>query len=314
MIRILALIAVLFSVAPALAQPLPANLDKANAIVIDTTKGRIIIKLRPDLAPNHAERIKQLARDGFYNNVPFHRVMDGFMAQTGDGQNFNGTGGSKYPNLKAEFSSVPFKRGVVGMARRGDSVDTANSQFFIMFADGSSLNGQYTVIGDVVSGMDVVDKLKKAPPGSAAVARFGKTLIRLSIALLCAAPVSAARAQMGQVDNIKQAGARLLACWKPPPASRANPEVEITVVVSFTRDGNILGRPKITYESENANDNDRLMYRIAVMETLQRCTPMPFTESMGGAVAGRPFAIRFPKRKPPPQPIEKRAWLTTTTL
>ena len=98
--------------------------------------------------------------------MPFHRVMDGFMAQTGDGQNFNGTGGSKYPNLKAEFSNVPFKRGIVGMARRGDSNDSANSQFFIMFADGSSLNGQYTVIGEVVSGMDVVDKLKKAPPGS----------------------------------------------------------------------------------------------------------------------------------------------------
>jgi hypothetical protein len=146
------------------------------------------------------------------------------------------------------------------------------------------------------------------------VARFGKTLIRLSIALLCATSASAARAQTGQVDNIKQAGARLLACWKPPPASRANPEVEITVVVSFTRDGNILGRPKITYESENANDNDRIEYRIAVMETLQRCTPMPFTDAMGGAIAGRPLAMRFPKRKPPPQPIEKRAWLTTTTL
>jgi peptidylprolyl isomerase len=167
MIRIFAVLAALVCAIPALAQPLPANLDKANAIVIDTTKGRIVIKLRTDLAPQHAERIKTLAREGFYNNVPFHRVMDGFMAQTGDGQKFDGTGGSKYPNLKAEFSSVPFKRGVVGMARRGDSVDTANSQFFIMFADGSSLNGQYTVIGDVVSGMDVVDKLKKAPPGSA---------------------------------------------------------------------------------------------------------------------------------------------------
>jgi peptidylprolyl isomerase len=167
MIRILSLLAALVCAAPAFAQPLPANLDKANAIVIDTTKGRIVFKLRTDLAPGHAERIKTLAREGYYNNVPFHRVMGGFMAQTGDGQKFDGTGGSKYPNLKAEFSSVPFKRGVVGMARRGDSVDTANSQFFIMFADGSSLNGQYTVIGEVVSGMDVVDKLKKAPPGSA---------------------------------------------------------------------------------------------------------------------------------------------------
>jgi peptidylprolyl isomerase len=152
-------------VAPAFAQPLPPHLDKQNAIVIDTTKGRIVIKLRTDIAPKHAERIKQLARDGFYNNVPFHRVMAGFMAQTGDGQNFNGTGGSKYPNLKAEFSNVPFKRGVVGMAR-ASSPDSANSQFFICFADASFLNGKYTVVGDVVSGMDVVDKLKKAPPGS----------------------------------------------------------------------------------------------------------------------------------------------------
>lgn len=165
MIRILAVVAALICAAPALAQPLPAKLDKANAIVIDTTKGRIVIQLRPDIAPKHAERIKQLARDGFYNNVPFHRVMVGFMAQTGDGQNFNGTGGSKYPNLKAEFSQTPFTRGVVGMARRGDSNDSANSQFFITFADASFLNGKYTVIGNVVSGMDVADKLKKAPPG-----------------------------------------------------------------------------------------------------------------------------------------------------
>jgi len=166
MIRVLALLAALFCAAPAIAQSLPAGLDKQNAIVIDTTKGRIVIKLRTDIAPQHAERIKQLAREGFYNNVPFHRVMDGFMAQTGDGQKFDGTGGSKYPNLKQEFSKVPFTRGIVGMARRGDSVDSANSQFFIMFADGSSLNGQYTVIGEVAQGMDVVDKLKKAPPGS----------------------------------------------------------------------------------------------------------------------------------------------------
>lgn len=166
MIRILAVLAALFFVAPAIAQPLPANLDKANAIVIDTTKGRIVIKLRTDIAPQHAERIKQLAREGYYNNVPFHRVIEGFMAQTGDGKNFNGTGGSKYPNLAAEFSNVPFKRGIVGMARRGDSVDTANSQFFFMFGDAPSLNGQYTVVGEVVQGMDVVDKLKRAPPGS----------------------------------------------------------------------------------------------------------------------------------------------------
>jgi peptidylprolyl isomerase len=163
MIRILAVLAALVCAAPAIAQSLPANLDKANAIVIDTTKGRVVIKLRPDLAPKHAERIKLLARDGYYNNVPFHRVIAGFMAQTGDGKNFNGTGGSKYPNLASEFSSVPFKRGIVGMARTSDP-NSANSQFFIMFNDGPSLNGQYTVIGEVVAGMDVVDKLKRGEP------------------------------------------------------------------------------------------------------------------------------------------------------
>jgi len=163
MIRILALVAALVCAIPAIAQPLPANLDKANAIVIDTTKGRIVIKLRTDLAPQHAERIKQLAREGYYNNVPFHRVIEGFMAQTGDGKNFNGTGGSKYPNLAAEFSNVPFKRGIVGMARAASN-DSANSQFFIMFAEGASLNGKYTVIGEVVSGMDVVDKIKRGEP------------------------------------------------------------------------------------------------------------------------------------------------------
>jgi peptidylprolyl isomerase len=164
MIRILALIVALFAVAPAMAQSLPSGLDKQNAIVIDTTKGRIVIKLRNDLAPQHAERLKQLAREGFYNNVPFHRVINGFMAQTGDGQKFDGTGGSKYPNLKQEFSNTPFKRGTVGMARRGDSVDSANSQFFICFGDASFLNGQYTVVGEVVQGMDVVDKLKRGEP------------------------------------------------------------------------------------------------------------------------------------------------------
>ena len=163
MIRILGLFAALVFALPAFGQALPAKLDKQNAIVIDTTKGRVVIALRTDIAPNHAERIKQLARDGYYNNVPFHRVIEGFMAQTGDGKNFNGTGGSKYPNLAAEFSNVPFTRGVVGMARSSDP-NSANSQFFIMFADGSFLNGKYTVIGNVVSGMDVVDKIKRGEP------------------------------------------------------------------------------------------------------------------------------------------------------
>jgi peptidylprolyl isomerase len=167
MIRTAAILIALVCAVPAFAQApkLPVGTDPQNALVIDTTKGRIIIKLRNDLAPQHVARLKQLARDGFYNNVPFHRVMDGFMAQTGDGQKFNGTGGSTYPNLRAEFSGVPFKRGVVGMARASDP-NSANSQFFICFAEASFLNNQYTVVGEVVSGMEVVDKLKKAPPGS----------------------------------------------------------------------------------------------------------------------------------------------------
>ena len=163
MIRIFAVLAAIVFATPAFSQALPAGLDKANAIVIDTTKGRVIVKLRTDPATQHAERIKQLARDGYYNNVPFHRVIEGFMAQTGDGQRFNGTGGSKYPNLPAEFSNVPFKRGIVGMARSSEP-NSANSQFFITYADASFLNGKYTVVGEVVSGMDVVDKIKRGEP------------------------------------------------------------------------------------------------------------------------------------------------------
>jgi len=110
-----------------------------------------------------------------------------------------------------------------------------------------------------------------------------------------------ASAEPAQVNTIREVIARLSSCWKPP--SGAHPDIDITVVVSFNRAGEILGRPRITYESEQADDNDRLMYRIAVMETLQRCTPMPFTEGMAGAVAGRPFAIRFRNRKPSPPSI-----------
>jgi hypothetical protein len=115
-----------------------------------------------------------------------------------------------------------------------------------------------------------------------------------------------------QVDNLKELYGRLLSCWKPP--QRASAAIDITVLVSFDRSGNILGHPKITYESEQATDNDRLLYRIAVMETLQRCTPMPFTEGMGGASAGRPFAIQFKTRKRQTQPTEKRAWLSQKIL
>jgi peptidylprolyl isomerase len=169
MTRLLAIFAVLFAIAPALAQQgLPAGADPQNTLIIDTTQGQIVVKLRNDIAPKHAERLKQLARDKYYDNVPFHRVIAGFMAQTGDGQNGDGTGGSKYPNVPAEFTQTPFKRGVVGMARTNDP-NSANSQFFIMFGDGSFLNGKYTVVGEVLSGMDVVDKLKKGEGQSGAV-------------------------------------------------------------------------------------------------------------------------------------------------
>jgi peptidylprolyl isomerase len=164
MFRLFVVFAALVCAAPAFAQPLPAGLDPQNTLLLDTKYGRVVIKLRTDLAPKHAERLKLLAREKFYDNVPFHRVIDGFMAQTGDGQRGDGTGGSKYPNLPAEFSNVPFKRGIVGMARKGGDNNSANSQFFIMFTDYPSLNGQYTVIGEVVSGMEAVNKIKKGEP------------------------------------------------------------------------------------------------------------------------------------------------------
>jgi cyclophilin family peptidyl-prolyl cis-trans isomerase len=133
-----------------------------NTLIRETTKGRVVIELRPDLAPGHVERIKTLARRGFYDGVAFHRVIEGFMAQTGCPKG-TGTGGSDLPNLKAEFSSEPHVRGAVSMARTNDP-NSANSQFFIMYADGSFLNGKYTVVGEVLSGMEVVDKIKKGEP------------------------------------------------------------------------------------------------------------------------------------------------------
>ena len=147
-----------------------AAADAENTVVLATKGGDVTIELRADLAPKHAEQIKKLVREGAYNGVAFHRVIPGFMAQTGDvkfgnmDKGFNagavGTGGSKYPDLPAEFSKEPFVRGTVGMAR-SQNPNSANSQFFIMFADGAFLNGQYTVVGKVTSGMEAVDKIKK---------------------------------------------------------------------------------------------------------------------------------------------------------
>jgi len=140
----------------------------------------------------------------------------------------------------------------------------------------------------------------------------GKPLIWPAGAALFVLSGLTAQAETVQVDSIHDVIARLRTCWKPPPAGRAHPGIDITVVVSFNRTGDILGHPKITYESEQATDNDRVMYRIAVMEALQRCTPMPFTEGMAGAVAGRPFRVQFQNRKRPP--VEKRAWLIPKIL
>jgi hypothetical protein len=141
-----------------------------------------------------------------------------------------------------------------------------------------------------------------------------RPMVWFAAAWLSSASVASAQTAPDRVDSIKQVIEKLATCWRPPPPSQANPDIEITVIVSFKRDGTILGHPKITYESEQATDNDRLKYRIAVMETLQRCTPMPFTEGMAGAVAGRPFAVKFHNRRPPPQPMEKRAWLLQKIL
>lgn len=136
--------------------------DPENTLVLETTQGRVVIALRPDLAPKHVERLKTLAREGFYDGIVFHRVIEGFMAQTGCPHG-TGTGGSKYPNLPAEFTPTPFDRGVVGMARSMNP-NSGNSQFFIMFAPGHFLNGQYTVFGSVVEGMENVDKIKRGEP------------------------------------------------------------------------------------------------------------------------------------------------------
>lgn len=141
------------------AAPQAGQAGPENTLVIETKTGKVQVALRPDLAPQHVERIKTLAREGFYNGVVFHRVIPGFMAQTGDPTG-TGTGGSKYPDLPAEFSPNPFLRGTVGMAR-SQSPNSANSQFFIVFTRAPHLNGQYTVVGQVSEGMEHIDAVKK---------------------------------------------------------------------------------------------------------------------------------------------------------
>jgi cyclophilin family peptidyl-prolyl cis-trans isomerase len=151
-----------------------AYADPENTLIIETTKGQVVIQMRPDLAPNHVAHIKKLVREGAYDGVVFHRVIDGFMAQTGDVKfgnstkpDFNpgrtGTGGSSYPNLKQEFSAEPHTRGVASMARSNDP-DSANSQFFIVFDDATFLDRKYTVWGKVIEGMENVDQIKRGEP------------------------------------------------------------------------------------------------------------------------------------------------------
>lgn len=154
----------------------PALATGLTIEIAGEANGTVKIDLFEDVAPGHVEQITALAEDGAYDGVVFHRVIDGFMAQTGDvefgkmGGDMRraGTGGSDRPNLKAEFSDISFERGVVGMAR-AQNPDSANSQFFIMFAPGDFLNGQYTVVGEVTEGMDVVDQIKRGPGQSGAV-------------------------------------------------------------------------------------------------------------------------------------------------
>ena len=136
--------------------------DDENTLIMTLDSGTVVIRLRPDLAPGHVARIKELSREGFYDGVVFHRVIPGFMAQGGDPTG-TGRGGSNKPNLKAEFSSAPHARGVCSMART-QAPDTANSQFFVCLADSRFLDRQYTVWGEVVSGMEHIDALPKGEP------------------------------------------------------------------------------------------------------------------------------------------------------
>jgi cyclophilin family peptidyl-prolyl cis-trans isomerase len=138
------------------------SLDPENTLVMETTKGKVVIKLRPDLAPAHVERLKELSRKGFYDGIVFHRVIDGFMAQVGCPHG-TGTGGSDLPDLKAEFNAEPHVRGVCSMAR-SQNPNSANSQFFIVFEDARFLDKQYTAWGQVVEGMENVDRIKRGEP------------------------------------------------------------------------------------------------------------------------------------------------------
>ena len=165
------------AVAPAFAQtPAP---DLENTLYLDLKQGRVVIRLLPEVAPATVAQIKTLARQGFYDNTPFHRVIEGFMAQGGDPTGTGG-GGSKLPNIPLEASQRHFLRGTCGMARTNDP-NSGNSQFFIMFAPGSSLDGKYTIWGQVVTGMELVDQIKRGAPGSGTVSDPDK-IVHLRVA------------------------------------------------------------------------------------------------------------------------------------
>lgn len=149
-------------VSPLMTDAAATDLDPENTLLMDLEHGRVVIRLRPDLAPGHVARIKELTREGFYDGTVFHRVIEGFMAQGGDPTG-TGMGGSKKPDLKAEFSDAPHRRGVASMAR-AQNPDSANSQFFICLDDARFLDGQYTVWGEVVEGMEFVDMIQKGDP------------------------------------------------------------------------------------------------------------------------------------------------------
>ncbi|MBI3197677.1 MAG: peptidylprolyl isomerase [Rhodospirillales bacterium] len=154
--------------------------DKENTLYIDLKDGRVVIEMRPDLAPKHVAQIKKLAREGKYNGVAFHRVIEGFMAQTGDPE---GTGrGGMGELLPAEFSKAPHTRGTVSMARTADNPNSARSQFFIVFKDSNFLDGQYTVWGKVTSGMEFVDKIKRGVGQSGAVPPPPDRMIKVQVA------------------------------------------------------------------------------------------------------------------------------------
>lgn len=236
---LLALLLGLLLAGPAFAQGLPAPppppaLDPENTLLLDLSSGgRVAIQLRPDVAPNHVARIKELTRKGFYNGLSFHRVIDGFMAQGGDPKG-DGTGGSELPDVAAEFSGLPHVRGAIAAAREGALEDanaeavkkaenSANSQFYIMLAPRLALDGRYTVFGRVVSGMNFVDAIEKGEPPAnptrilqASIGADNKAPPPPGQAVATAAPAPAASARGGRV-----AGPAM-----PPPPSIRLPEAK----------------------------------------------------------------------------------------